>query len=249
MLRLNLRYIDLLAVYKQLDSYDPYLAPESCLANIPLQLSETLSWELCEIAAMVIDDLFDSPFKDSHPADVAAEVEEFISGAISFLDEDNRAPFNEEDEEHEDSTSETLDKFSFLHVTDAFMSADYWQITALLIYQYDYLCWLYQQNSYEDALQLFVAITATKCRLQELLSEGIIEKNGERSASERARKLAEKRHAPTNEIKERLLKEWDTTFSEYPSRADFSGIVARREGIKERTLYVWIGAHEKNKRT
>ncbi|MFR0691645.1 hypothetical protein ACLUTX_19765 [Enterobacterales bacterium AE_CKDN230030158-1A_HGKHYDSX7] len=53
------------------------------------------------------------------------------------------------------------------------------------------------------------------------------------------------RHAPTNALKEVLLQEWDATAGEYQSRADFARIVGQREGVKYRTLYDWITAHEK----
>ena len=122
MLRLSLRHINLQAVYEQLDEYDPFQGPESCLANIPRQLSQTLSYQLDEIAGAVFDDLLESPWQDSHPRDVAAEVEEFIGGAILFLDEDNQLPFDDDREEHEDSTSETLDKFAAVPLTNGFIS-------------------------------------------------------------------------------------------------------------------------------
>jgi hypothetical protein len=246
MLCLSLRHIDLQVVYEQLDNYDPYTGPERRLANIPLQLSETLSYQLEDIAEVVSSDLFHSPWQNSHPFNLAVEVEEFIGAVISLLDEDNRNDSHNEEDEHEDSVIETLDKFAALPFTDAFISADYFRITALLIYQYDYLCWLYQKEAYEDALKLFVIITETKCRLEKLNVEGYSKEKHERTASERATKLAEKRHTPTNEIKARLLAEWDWTSGEYPSRADFSEIVARREGMKQRTLYEWIGKHVKD---
>lgn len=62
------------------------------------------------------------------------------------------------------------------------------------------------------------------------------------------RKSANARHAVTNELKARLLEEWDAQKHEYKNRADFARIVSRREKMKERTLYEWIAQHERNKR-
>lgn len=45
--------------------------------------------------------------------------------------------------------------------------------------------------------------------------------------------------------KQRILDEWDETKSSYKSRADFAQIISRRDNLKERTLYDWIGAHKK----
>lgn len=64
----------------------------------------------------------------------------------------------------------------------------------------------------------------------------------------RAKKASNSRHAPTNALKAKLIKDWAASKHEYKSRADFVRIVARVHGIKERTLYEWIGQYEHSQR-
>lgn len=64
----------------------------------------------------------------------------------------------------------------------------------------------------------------------------------------RAKKASNSRHAPTNALKAKLVNEWVESRQEYKSRADFVRIVARVHGIKERTLYEWIGQYEQTQR-
>ncbi|QLL15466.1 hypothetical protein [Pseudomonas chlororaphis] len=64
----------------------------------------------------------------------------------------------------------------------------------------------------------------------------------------RAKKASKSRHAPTNLLKSKLVNEWAESKHEYKSRADFVRIVARVNGVKERTLYEWIGQYEQSQR-
>ncbi|NHN76689.1 hypothetical protein HA520_05220 [Azotobacter chroococcum] len=62
-----------------------------------------------------------------------------------------------------------------------------------------------------------------------------------------ASKAASIRHKENREQKAAILAEWEATGSQYNSRADFARIVGELRGIKYRTLYDWIAAHEKTK--
>ncbi|AZF22326.1 hypothetical protein [Pseudomonas sp. R3-52-08] len=64
----------------------------------------------------------------------------------------------------------------------------------------------------------------------------------------RAKKASSSRHAPTNALKAKLVNEWVESKHEYRSRADFVRIIARVHGVKERTLYEWIGQYEQSQR-
>jgi hypothetical protein len=64
----------------------------------------------------------------------------------------------------------------------------------------------------------------------------------------RAKKASKRRHAPTNLQKTKLVSEWKESKHEYKSRADFVRIVARINGVKERTLYEWIAQYEQSQR-
>lgn len=64
----------------------------------------------------------------------------------------------------------------------------------------------------------------------------------------RAKKASNSRHASTNALKAELVREWIESKHEYKSRADFVRIIARVHGIKERTLYEWIGQYEHSQR-
>ncbi|MBA5978729.1 hypothetical protein HT737_30085 [Pseudomonas sp. MD195_PC81_125] len=64
----------------------------------------------------------------------------------------------------------------------------------------------------------------------------------------RAKKASKSRHESMNLLKAKLVEEWERSRGEYESRADFVRIVARLHGVKERTLYEWIGKHEQLKK-
>ncbi len=64
----------------------------------------------------------------------------------------------------------------------------------------------------------------------------------------RAKKASKSRHESMNLLKASLVDEWERSKHEYDSRADFARIVARLHGVKERTLYEWIGKYEQSKK-
>ena len=118
---------------------------------------------------------------------------------------------------------------------------------AMLIVQFDWLCGYCREGNLDEAMRTFVGILETQRDISEL--------DGSESAqfldgflrSINASGLAEQRHARTNQQKSNLLAEWEATASEYESRADFARIVSQREGLKYRTLYDWIAAHDRAK--
>lgn len=238
----DLRHIDLLTVYKQLQDGEQYWLEGDHSANIPPQFRATL--EACFVeTAEVVESIFEHPWEEVDPAELAIEVGDFIEDSIEIL-------YREAAEllpHANDSTRDTLDKFSDLKFTNSYAAADYYQLNGILIYQYDFLCWLYEKEAFSEAFEMCEMIAETRCIIQNRYITSFSREQAKMAASERAKKLAVIRHAPTNELKTELLAEWDITSGEYKSRSDFSSIIGRRSGVKERTLYEWIAKHEKSK--
>ncbi|MGG5283148.1 hypothetical protein ACQZ2G_03965 [Pseudomonas viridiflava] len=260
-----LRHIDLKAVYEQLQDYTPSWDFESPLANIQLLFRDNLAEYFDGIAEAVFDDLFGKGWEEFRPVDVAIEVGDFIENSLDELatkyafeagrfkedpDEDTDADADADAgflPRPDESVREALDTFWNMTLTKTYDSADYWQLSGLLIYQYDYLCWLYEKGAFSEAFEMFEFIARTRCKIQNIISVGFDKKYSSAAASQRAKKAATQRHAPSNEIKAKLLAEWDKDSGEYKSRADFCRVVGRISGIKERTLGEWIAKHEKSK--
>lgn len=257
-----LRHIDLKAVYEQLPDYTPFWSGETPLANIQPQFRDTLAEWFDGIAEAVFDDLFGQPWEEFRPIDVAIEVGDFIERSLDELEINyaletgsfKEGQFEEEEDTCDkflprtgESTREVLDTFSVMVLTKSYDNADYWQLSGLLIYQYDYLCWLHKEESFNEAFEMCEYIARTRCKIQNIISVGFDKKYSSTAASQRAKKAATQRHAPSNEIKAQLLAEWDKDSGEYKSRADFCRVVGRISGIKERTLGEWIAKHEKSK--
>ncbi len=239
-----LRHIDLLAVYDQLPDYTPsYWGDGDLLANIQPQFRDTLA-ECFEVVAEVVESDLNIPsWQEMSPIDLAAEVGDFVEQSIELLDggKGHLLP------SPEDSDRDILEKFSDLILTTTYGKADFWLLNGLLIYQYDYLCWLCHKKAFNEAFEMCEIIATTRCQIQGLVTIGIDEHRKTRAATRRAKMLAEKRHAPTNTIKSKLLAEWDETSGAYESRSDFCRIIAQREGVIYRTLYSWVSRHEKEK--
>ncbi len=118
---------------------------------------------------------------------------------------------------------------------------------AMLIVQFDWLCGYCREGNLEEIMRTFVELLETQRGISELDGSESLQLLDEFLRSINARGLAEQRHARTNQQKSALLTEWETTASEYESRADFARIVSQREGVKYRTLYDWIAAHDRGK--
>lgn len=237
-----LRHIDLLTVYEQLQDGEQYWYDGAPSANIQPQFRDTLAACFQE-AADAVASLFVRPWEEVPPIDLASEVGDFVESSIQKLDGGTGEFLPHTD----DSTRDTLNKFHSLALTDAYLAADEDQLYGLLIYQYDFLCWLYDTKAFSEAFEMCELIAETRCQLDHDWTISYGQARAERVATERAKKLAEKRHKPTNEIKANLLAEWDKDSHEYKSRADFCSVAGRLLGVKERTCGEWIAKHEKIK--
>lgn len=154
----------------------------------------------------------------------------------------------------EDEQQEVSQRAHLAHNEGRIYSAIYehvppndYTVPALLIFQLDRLCGAYQQGRLDAALHLFADIVEMERDLSGYATSSRLRKYHARNRESIARKGAMHRHAQTNQQKSALLAEWDATASEYKSRADFTRIVSQREGLKYRTLYEWIGAHDRAK--
>ncbi|WP_288079208.1 hypothetical protein [Pseudomonas sp.] len=120
-------------------------------------------------------------------------------------------------------------------------------LDALLIYHLDKLCSAQRAGQIDAMLALIPDMLAIQSDIGEREGRTFSHDMLDISTKHEARQRAELRHKPTNQRKAALLTEWDATASEYESRADFARIVSQREGLKYRTLYDWIAAHDRTK--
>ncbi|WFS17587.1 hypothetical protein P9K38_19360 [Pseudomonas sp. 905_Psudmo1] len=249
-----LRHINLHAVYEQLPKYE--LGDVSpTLANIPPTLCDPLATHFGFLAAFTADSLEGSADWEKWASDdIAAEVSDLIESELEALGD-----LIESDSERfactptchaplvgsaELGPGDSLESFLCFAARAAEVEgADYSMLTCLLVYQYDALCSLYTRGHMASVLAVFESIAETRESITHSLGRDIKELR----LSQEARLRAEKRHAPTNQQKSRLLAEWEATASSYESRADFARIVSQRERLKYRTLYDWIAAHDRPK--
>lgn len=120
-------------------------------------------------------------------------------------------------------------------------------LDALLVYQLDTLCGAVRDGETAKTLGVFADLLEIQRDIADREGRGFLEGMMSKASSWDASDRAKKRHAETNGKKAASLAEWDATGSEYESRADFARIISSRDGIKYRTLYDWIAAHEKTK--
>lgn len=138
----------------------------------------------------------------------------------------------------------TEDIFGNLHSAN---EDDYWLLSFLLLYQYDTLSGLIRDNLTNEALYVFEDIAEIRCEMGMRNVKKWSKGWHIKQTSEEAKTRALIRHEKTNAQKKSILTEWDSTHTEYKSRSDFSRIISRRDGLKERTVYTWISEHEKTK--
>lgn len=254
-----LRHIDLHAVYEQLPEYE--CGP---LANIPLPLCETLALYFELIAEQAAESYFEliaeqaaesSPLIRYWPnwdsSDLAAEVGDLIEIAIEHLENERpeqaescRAPMNEEPL----IPGESLEGF-LCFINDALSiletERDYSRLLCLLAYQYDALCSLYASGHMEAALDVLESIAEAR--------EGLTHSHwlnlDDTRHSREARARAALRHAPTNQRREAVLREWEEYGREYKGHSDFARIIIRRDNLQltERTVARWVSDYEATK--
>lgn len=249
-----LRHINLHAVYEQLPKYE--LGDVSpTLANIPPQLCDSLATCLGFLATFAADSVEGSTdWEKWASADIAIKVGDLIEseleGLVNLIESDSErfactttchSPLADASEL---GSGESLESFlCFAAKAAEVEEADYPMLSCLLLYQYDTLCSLYTRGDMASVLAVFESIAETR----EALTHGSGRDMKKLRLSQEARLRAEKRHAPTNQQKSRLLAEWEATARSYESRADFARIVSQRERLKYRTLYDWIAAHDRPK--
>lgn len=235
------RYFDLEKVYEQLDDFAFYTGPG--LANIPWQFGETLSSCFEDMAEAVFEKYENGWWREFPAIQVAAEVGDNIEAdlekiaAIAEITLPSRRA----------SAKTVIEKIETLSIHASFGSFDFPQTSSLLIYQYDFLCWLYDKNKISEAFQVYELILRTYGELSASFALSSSSERQTREMSNLARERARKRHAPTNKIKFDLLAEWDENFAGYESRADFCRIVSQRDGLLYRTVYDWIASHDRGK--
>jgi len=236
------RYIDLEKVYEQLDSFNSL--ENSKLSNIQEQFTDTLSFCFEELGYIALGQADENDWRNLPPIEVGAEVGDIIEANLEqiAIAAEITLPSRRA------SATTAIEKLTTLSIHASFGEFDYWQKTSLLVYQYDLLCWLYSKDKIKEAFEVYELILKT---YGELAASYALNRSFEQQsevASNIARERAQKRHASTNKVKTELLSEWDKTSGEYKSRADFCRIVARRDGIKERTLQEWIQSYERDRR-
>jgi hypothetical protein len=233
-----LRHIDILKAYEQLEDYNPYSSDSLGLSNIPEQFRDTLATCLLDIAEF-IERVTSERWQGTQPIELAAMAGDIIEHVIEQLH--NSA--GQEWPSADDTVEKMVEKLAALPLTDTYVSAAPFELTALVIYQYDCLCWLWDNNYIPEAFEVFELIAGTRGQIQHIAALGFQEHRDAAAATQRAQELARKRHAATNKLKDQLLAEWVNTRTEYKSRADFCRIVGRRSGVLERTLSGWIANH------
>ncbi|MGF7115520.1 hypothetical protein QF017_005038 [Pseudomonas laurylsulfatiphila] len=238
----HFRYIDLENIYEQLDSFNSL--ESSKLSNIQEQFTDTLSFCFEELAYVAQDQDDENDWRSLPPIQVGTDVGDIIEANLEQIATAAEISLPS----RRASATTAIEKLTTLSIHASFGEFDYWQKTSLLVYQYDLLCWLYSKDKIKEAFEVYELILRT---YGELAASYALSHSFEKQieiASNIARERAQKRHAPTNKIKTELLTEWDKTSGEYKSRADFCRIVARRDGIKERTLQEWIQSYERDRR-
>lgn len=232
------RHIDLEDTYKNLQE-DTFFNLK--VSNIPEAFRETLSYLFEVIAETAFD--ADDHWSEHAAIDVGAEVGDIIESDIEqiAMEADLISP------DQSDSALELLDALRVMCAHTAPLDYDYWKKISLLIYQYDLLCWLHKNGETNYILEAYELILRKYGEIQIAESRHVTSAIQRKTTSNAARERANKRHAPTNQIKTALLHEWDRTSTEYKSRADFCRIIGARDGIKERTLYEWIQAYERER--
>jgi hypothetical protein len=233
------RHIDIEKVYEHLEAFTSFEACE--LSNIQEQFKETLSFYFESLAEIAFDE--DTVWKELPAIVVGTTVGDIIEADledISIVAKSNLPKCKA-------SSPEIIESLIALSIHSASFEYDYWQKVSLLLYQYDVLCWLYQKNETAQAFEVCQLILRTYSELQVREALEISSERQNKVASDIARERAQKRHASTNKVKTELLAEWEKTSGNYKSRADFIRIIARRDGVKERTLQEWIQHHKRDR--
>jgi hypothetical protein len=242
-----LRHIDLHAVYEQLPNYEPgHLRPS--LANIPPPLCDTLALYFEQIAEVAAESSPLFPYWHQwDSSDLAAEVGGLIEIEIEHLGQDASclAPTDEEVLTH----GEMLGSFlSFINDALSILETEsnYFPLLCLLVYQYDALCSLYASGHMEAALGVFESIAEARETLTHSHWLSRKERMKKLMRSDEARERAALRHAPSNQRREAVLREWKEYGREYKGHSDFARIIIRRDNLQltERTVARWVSDYE-----
>jgi hypothetical protein len=233
-----IRHIDLLTVYEQLQDGEQYWYEGAASANIPTQFRETLAVYF-HSAADSVASMFHRPWSEVPSIDLAAEVGDLIENSLEKLSQCTGQPLPDPAE----PKNVTIDKFVNLSRSALNVEAGDDRLEGLLICQYDFLCFLYDTKAFDEAFEMCELIAETRCKI----NNDWVSSYRRARASNQARDLATKKHSSSNELKAALLAEWDSSGAEYKSRADFSRVIGKRDGVIARTLDEWIAKHQKSK--
>lgn len=231
------KHIDIEAIYEQLGKFD---SESESLANIPTVFMDNVAFCFENLALEVADPEEDDPLNNIDPAVLAAKVSQLIEDCLDDLSKESTIALPEDDEDGLDRVY-IIDSFA---MWDSFQDDSLVRKLVLVSLEYDTLCWLYDTDDFYSAFTMTQIIARSFTYLERCYTLQVQECERRNSASLSARERAKKRHSATNEKKERLIKEWSDSSSEYKSRADFCRIISQREGMLYRTLYEWISRHD-----
>ena len=239
-----LRHIDLLAVYQQLDTYNNGFAES--LGNIPKAISARLAMLLESRAESTFQILYDEQvaWEQFTPITVAAEVGDYLERDLELIED--LCSTSTPPPSSTNPTENWLERYdNFVYNAHEELGAKRWyEREALLIYQYDCLCWLNSLGLQHEALSVFEGITET---IETLAITGAADRQ-QQIASRKAQALAEKRHLKTNEQRAIAISDWEREGSNFSSMRAFSRNCFQRYGVADfMTVYNWLRSHTKNK--
>ncbi|MEB0091802.1 hypothetical protein RHM65_04515 [Pseudomonas sp. CCI4.2] len=239
MLRKYFSYIDLADAIEDLNSVCE--GSGLFLGNIHHQFTDSLSTMLCILADSATEDLPEDAWKGMPSEVLTTRVSALIENSLELISVAAEVPMPGP----KVSMENTVNRLITLTIAATWGNFELHQKTALHVYQYDKLGWAIHKKRFAEAFVITELIAQTRGELDSIFAVHHAQAKQFEQLSAAAKARAHKRHAPTNKIKISLLAEWDESSKEYKSRADFCRIIARRDGIKERTLQEWIQAHQK----
>ncbi len=231
-----LRHIDLIAAYQELNSYNLGHGAYA-LANIHHDLSVTVAIQLESRAVSTIELLYGSldAWRDPHPADVAAEVSDYIERDMEELADRCGIPLPACEELTDDEWLEQFQAFAAVAVCGG--TADYFELQALLLCLYDCACWLHGRGDIEGLMSILPMIEEAAAGIARALEE-------DAAPSRQARNAAKKRHAESNRQRELAIADWLKNGATYSSKSAFSRLKCKEYDVLPTTLLRWITAHQ-----
>lgn len=252
-----LRFIDLKEVCELLPSYCQGDFKEFESSSIPAPFIEELMWQFQSfladtMPAALLDEIPEMVYPDEQqaPDDVAIRLDFYIATIFEFL----KIALGDEDEDVRLFAQQACSEFRIYTATQGYYlgmlshsDSDYVLLTAVLIYQYDTLCWLQKEHLFEEAWYVFDDIASIRCALARMDANKNAEARQEKAKSDNAKARAELRHKDNNLQKLAAMTEWDAKGHTYSSVAAFARHRYKAYSVTERTLYGWVRDHRKTR--